>query len=287
MNIAKTIVALAVAFLSAAPAHAELMATPLQGDSRLVQFNYDEDNTFLVLTKPKAVTHIQFAPDESVQSIAAGDTAQWELTPTKNRKNIFVKPRYEGLETSMTIITDKRTYQFVMKSTGDGKKWYQRVSWLYASSLVLEQDAVLDEAAAESAMPAMPGMPAMPVTRPGSNATPVFGAVDQQAATGLGIRPESLRFGYEIKGNAAFRPTNVFDDGKSTYLKMPSSLQELPALFTVIEGQDYSLVNYTVNGDYLVVQRLVTEAVLKLGKSEVRVLKKPKSKSWFSASESE
>jgi type IV secretion system protein VirB9 len=287
MNIAKTIVALAVAFLSAAPAHAELMATPLQGDSRLVQFNYDEDNTFLVLTKPKAVTHIQFAPDESVQSIAAGDTAQWELTPTKNRKNIFVKPRYEGLETSMTIITDKRTYQFVMKSTGDGKKWYQRVSWLYASSLVLEQDAVLDEAAAESAMPAMPGMPAMPVTRPGSNATPVFGAVDQQAATGLGIRPESLRFGYEIKGNAAFRPTNVFDDGKFTYLKMPSSLQELPALFTVIEGQDYSLVNYTVNGDYLVVQRLVTEAVLKLGKSEVRVLKKPKSKSWFSASESE
>jgi type IV secretion system protein VirB9 len=287
MNIAKTIVALAVAFLSAAPAHAELMATPLQGDSRLVQFNYDEDNTFLVLTKPKAVTHIQFAPDESVQSIAAGDTAQWELTPTKNRKNIFVKPRYEGLETSMTIITDKRTYQFVMKSTGDGKKWYQRVSWLYASSLVLEQDAVLDEAAAESAMPAMPGMPALPVTRPGSNATPVFGAVDQQAATGLGIRPESLRFGYEIKGNAAFRPTNVFDDGKFTYLKMPSSLQELPALFTVIEGQDYSLVNYTVNGDYLVVQRLVTEAVLKLGKSEVRVLKKPKSKSWFSASESE
>ena len=95
--------------------HAELIATPLTGDTRLVQFTYDEDNTFLVLAKPKAVTHLQFAADEMLQSVASGDTAQWELTPTKNRKNLFIKPKFEGIETSMTVITDKRTYQFVMR----------------------------------------------------------------------------------------------------------------------------------------------------------------------------
>ena len=71
----------------------------------------------------------------------------------------------------------------------------------------------------------------------------------------------------------AFKPTQVFDDGKLTYLRMPQDVQELPALFAVIEGQEYSLVNYTVDGSYIVAQRLLDSAVLKLGKTEVRVTK--------------
>jgi hypothetical protein len=50
-------------------------------------------------------------------------------------------------------------------------------------------------------------------------------------------------------------------------------LQELPALFAVIEDKDYSLVNFEVKGDYLVAQRLLPLAVLKLGREEVRVVK--------------
>ncbi|MDP3169728.1 MAG: TrbG/VirB9 family P-type conjugative transfer protein, partial [Polaromonas sp.] len=45
------------------------------------------------------------------------------------------------------------------------------------------------------------------------------------------------------------------------------------ALFAVIEGQDYALVNYHIKGDYMVAQRLLDVAVLKLGKAEVRVTK--------------
>jgi type IV secretory pathway VirB9-like protein len=125
-----TVVLFAAGACVIAPANAELIATPLRGDSRLVQFNYDADNTYLVLAKPKAVTHVQFAVDELIQSVAAGDTANWELTPTKNRKNLFIKPKFDDSDTSMTVITDKRTYQFVLRSTGDGKKWYQRVNWV-------------------------------------------------------------------------------------------------------------------------------------------------------------
>ena len=248
---------------------AEMVATPLRGDSRLVEFNYDQDNTYLVLSKPKAVTDIQFAADELIQSVAAGDTANWEFTPTRSRKHLFVKPRFEDLETSLTVITDKRSYQFVLRSTGEGKKWYQRISWVYSRELVVTVDG--EDAPARAA--AKQSAPAS--------------AAGAEADLESGIEPSALRFGYQISGEAPFRPRVVFDDGKFTYFKMPSDLQELPALFAVIEDKDYSLVNFEVKGDYLVAQRLLPLAVLKLGREEVRVSKRPPKRSFFSFSSPE
>lgn len=259
----------ASSLFAALPAAAELIATPLRGDTRLVEFQFDPDNTFLVLSKPRAVTHLQFAPDEQIMSVAAGDTSNWEITPTKNRKNLFLKPKFEDLETSLTVLTDKRPYQFVLKSTTDGKKWYQRVSWVYSSQVVLELDpaAASDVEDAASTAAAHQGPPTSPsTTRPEGPA---------------GINPEAMRFSYRIEGDAKFRPEIVFDDGRFTYFRMPADLQEQPALFAVIEGNDFSLVNYTVNGNFIVAQRLLDNAVLKLGKPEVRVTRVEAKRNWF------
>jgi P-type conjugative transfer protein VirB9 len=253
-------VALGVALLGTAPlALAEMRATPLRGDSRLVEFLYDQDNTYLVLAKPKAVTHIQFAADEVIQSVAAGDTANWEFTPTRNRKNLFVKPRFDDQESSLTVITDKRSYQFVLRATGDGKKWYQRVSWAYSSELVLTMEGMPEAEEKPTASASQSGA-AAPAQKPARSPE-------------TGIDPEKLRFGYEISGDAPFRPRVVFDDGRFTYFKMPANLQELPALFAVTADKDFSLVNFEVKGEYLVAQRLLPAAVLKLGREEVRVVK--------------
>lgn len=247
--------ALALALAAGGPAAAELPATPVRADTRLVEFAYDPDNTFLLLAKPKAVTHVQFAADEAIQSVAAGDTTNWEFTPTRNRRNLFVKPRYENQETSLTVLTDRRSYQFVLRSTGDGRKWYQRVSWLYPRELLLTMEGGTE--------------PDATVTAATGKAAPLSG----EAASELTVTPDQLRFGYEIRGEAPFRPRVVFDDGRFTYFQLPAALQELPALFAVVEDRDYSLVNYEVKGDYLVAQRLLPAAVLKLGREEVRVLR--------------
>lgn len=262
-------VMLASAVLTAAPASAELVATPLRGDTRLVEFQFDPNNTFLVLSKPRAVTHLQFAVDEQIMSVAAGDTFNWEITPTKNRKNLFLKPKFEDLETSLTVLTDKRPYQFVLKSTSDGKKWYQRVSWVYSSEVVMELDPV---AASDQ------------VDAPGGAATAKGGTQVGNVAQPegpAGINPGAMRFSYRIEGDAKFRPEIVFDDGRFTYFRMPADLQEQPALFAVIEGNDYSLVNYTVNGNFIVAQRLLDSAVLKLGKPEVRVTRVETKRNWL------
>lgn len=265
------IAAAVTALLLHGTASAELVATPLRGDTRLVEFQFDQDNTFLVLTKPRAVTHLQFAADEQITSVAAGDTANWEITPTKNRKNLFIKPRYDDQETSLTVLTDKRPYQFVLKSTGDGRKWYQRISWIYPKEVVLDFDPGASDGVhrpSATQIEARDERELQPRTdQPSSRAPDGRMAGDMP----VGIRPESMRFDYSIEGEAKFRPEMVFDDGKFTYFRMPADLQEQPALFSVIEGTDYSLVNYTVSGNYIVAQRLLDTAVLKLGKPEVRV----------------
>ena len=121
--------------------HAEMSATALPGDTRLVEFEYDPDNTFLVLARPKSVTHVAFGEDEKISTVAGGDTKNWELSPTSDRRHLFVKPLFEGLETSMTVLTDKRSYQFVLRSTGPGSKWYQRVTWRYGQTILMDMRA--------------------------------------------------------------------------------------------------------------------------------------------------
>jgi len=234
------------------PAQAELFATPLPGDTRLVQFEYDADNTFLILSRPKALTHIEFGPDERIQTVAGGDTKHWELTPTQNRRHLFVKPVYEQMETSMTVITDKRTYQFVLRSTGPGAKWYQRVTWRYGETMLLDMREA-EEKAAEA-------------DKAARNAD----KERQDQTLAVGVNPKDLRFDYSIEANAPFRPVSLFDDGKFTWIRMPSKLVELPALFGMTEAGELSIVNYVVQGDYMLAQRVMDRGVLKLGKQEGR-----------------
>lgn len=243
------VVAIPYIFGICSTAHAELVATPLPGDSRLVQFEYDADQTYLVLAKPKAVTHIEFAADERITTVAAGDSKNWELTPTSNKRNLFVKPIYDQIETSMTVLTDKRSYQFVLRSTGQGSKWYQRVTWRRDQTMLLDLGAAVEAKDKE--------LRAAEAERRENSASDYFS-------------PAKLNFGYQITGEAEFKPLAVYDDGRFTWIKLPPNLQEMPALFASVPDGDFQLVNYLVKEDAIVAQRLMTSGVLKLGKTEVR-----------------
>lgn len=245
-----------------------VLGTPITGDTRLIQYHYNPDHTYLVLGRPKAVTHLQFAANEVIRTVAAGDTSSWEITPTKDRRNLFVKPKFEGLETTLTVLTDERAYQFVLRSTGEGRKWHQRVTWIYGSDMLLQLPD-LDT----SSGPTTAGSPSAASVSGGRQQPVAAAPVAQPAEPSIvaGIRPEKLRFTYEVAGDAAFKPVIVFDDGRFTYLKLPPAVQELPALFAVSESGEYSLVNFEVQGEYMVAQRLLNQAVLKLGRSEVKV----------------
>lgn len=243
------------------PAQAELVPTPVNGDARLVTFDFDPDNTYLILTKPRAVTHLELPAGERVVTIASGDTTNWEITPTKDSRHIFIKARIETASTTMTAITDRRSYQFIIKATSEGQKWYQRVTWRIPQTLIVDQS---EHSAGDIA----------PSVAPSALEPQVESATPQ-------VDPDKLNFAYQVDGEAAFKPTSVFDDGTFTWIRMPSKLQELPVLFAKDERGEFMLVNYITRGDYLVAQRLAERLVLKLGKTEVTVTKREQKKSWF------
>lgn len=83
-----------------------------------------------------------------------------------------------------------------------------------------------------------------------------------------GIDATSLRFGYRIDGDKPdWRPVQVFDDGKRTYIAFPPDIAatELPPLFEMGESGDLELINSRLRGTWLIADRLFARAELRLG----------------------
>lgn len=249
-----------VAGTATVSAYAELTPTPLSGDTRLVTFEYDPENTYLVLSKPRAQTHIKIPDGETIETVIAGDTASWDFTASKNNKNLFIKPKYDDIQTPLTIITTKRTYQIYARSTGENRKWYQQVSWEIAKGFVVDNSS---NEAVESEPPVRLGK--------------------QPQQDKFQLNPEKVNYKYSVTGSAKFKPTQVFDDGKMIWVKMPDAMVELPAFFAK-EGRDLVLINYVVRGKFVVVQQLVDKLVLKIGKEEVEISRGTGGWNWGSSS---
>lgn len=243
LKTAAALVALSAPFA----AQAELIATPLPGDTRLVRFEFDPNNTYQVLTRPKSVTDIELEPGESVKGMAVGDSFSWDCE-TGVPGHIFVRPKYDDMVTSGTVVTDKRTYQLMLRSTSaDVGKWYQRVTWGYPATSILQPVAAT-------------GMAAQP-----SEAKSPAGSLAR------GISVDQLNFDYSISGGAAFRPVQVIDDGTFTWLQMPSKLQDWPAVFWVTPDNRYAALTPVPDGRYLKVTKVVHKLLLKIGKEEVEI----------------
>lgn len=227
-------------------AYADIKAMPMPADAKLVEFNFEPNDTFVVLTRPKSVTDIVLHPDEEIVALALGDTFQWQTKDTKG--HVFVKPVRPNITTSVTLVTTARTYQFTLQASPEDGKWYQRVSFSYPQLMVIERER------AEGARRIVEAEKSR---------------LDAQVASS-GVAVDKLNWEYSVKGKAKFAPTQVFDDGKFTWLRMPKS-QDMPAFFLVAPNGDYELLNTHLKGDYVVIQRTLDKVALKLGEEEVIV----------------
>jgi P-type conjugative transfer protein TrbG len=236
------------ALLLVAPflANAELIATPLPGDTRLVRFEFDPNNTYQILSRPKAVTDIQLEAGEVVKGMALGDSFSWDCE-TGVPGHIFVRPKYDDVVTSGTVVTDRRTYQLMLRSTSsDVGKWYQRVTWGYPSTSMLQPIA-----AQASAVSVTNSASSDPLTR--------------------GVPVDQLNFDYKISGDAPFKPVQVIDDGNFTWIQMPASVQNWPAVFWVTPDNRYAALEPIPDGKYLKITKVMHKFLLKIGKEEVEV----------------
>lgn len=247
--------------------YAEMVPQPIPYETRLQKFVFDKDRSYEILTRPMSTTNIQLDADEKMVAFPMGDTSMWEIGSVGN--NVFIKPKFERLVNPATLVTTKRSYQLMLKSgTADGI-WYQRVHW--------EENHPLGSLNLNMAIPTTNADAIdkkKPISVQVSNST--------SSADFYDVAPESLKdldFEFSVEGDAPFKPTQVFSDGRHTWLQMPKDLNTMPAAF-IKKGNELAIVNFIVKGRYIVIQSLFEEALLKFNDQEIMIVKNNNKKWW-------
>ncbi|MDT7529009.1 type IV secretion system protein VirB9 [Sphingopyxis italica] len=199
---------------------------------------------FQIYTAPGQVTDIALQEGEELVGpgpVAAGDTVRWIIGDTlsgagvSRRVHILVKPTRPDIMTNLVINTSRRTYHIELRATPS--TYMAGVSWSYP------QDELIALRAAETERERL---------------APVAGGIDFAA----------LNFAYRISGDkVAWRPQRVFDDGRQLFVEFGANVAtaEMPPLFILGDKGAAELVNYRVQGRFMIVDRLFERAELRLG----------------------
>lgn len=227
-------------------------------ENRIVKYTYSPDVIFRIFTVTNLHTHIALGDDEGlIEPPMIGDSLQWRLSG--GPKNLYIKPLREGIETSMTVVTNVRTYQFQLIAGQKNAGMFQKVSFDYPdrdAQIKLRKETEVAAVTAEQ------------------------DRLSKQIVT-PNVDPASLNFGFDITGDAPFKPVSVYSDGKFTYLRMPN-VQDTPAVLLIDDDGKPSLIEYRIMENLIVVERVVKRLLLKLGTAEVRISEHglAKKKSW-------
>jgi type IV secretion system protein VirB9 len=218
-------------------------------------YPYSDGALYQVYAAPGQITDIALAPGEQLVGagpVAAGDTVRWVIGDTESgtgptkRVHILVKPTRPDLVSNLVINTDRRTYHVELRSTE--KTYMASVSWAYAQDqlIALRRQNALAEAG---------------------------------TAVARGVDINALNFRYKIEGDTPpWRPLRAFDDGRQVFIAFPTGIGqgEMPPLWVIGPAGGAELVNYRIQGNHMVVDRLFAAAELRLGgetQKRVRVVR--------------
>lgn len=204
-------------------------------------FNYRENAVYQVSSAVDYLTDIRLKPGESLTTPpTSGDTVRWNIAVMESGKgenvvtHIILKPTEPDISTNLVITTDEHLYHLAIKSSDVH-------------------------------------MPAVSWTYPEDNEKRMREAMLKKRLTEPTVSPQKLRFTYDISGSEySWKPVRVFDDRKKTFIQMPKDwkTREAPVLFILEDGEDPLLVNYRIEGDFYIVDRLFNKAELVLGKKK-------------------
>ncbi|BBF80069.1 TrbG/VirB9 family P-type conjugative transfer protein [Asticcacaulis excentricus] len=221
---------IAVPLLAVAPAQAQ--------DSRIRTITYVDGEVIRLDTCVSFQTMITFADNEKIENVAVGDAAQWQATPNKRGNLMFVKPFQRGAFTNLSVVTNRRTYAFELR-TKDAAAC-KRGEVIYDLRFTYPKDEEEAREAAEKAA-AAPASPAKPVS----------------------TLPEKRNTSYTYAGDPSLVPMRLFDDGQSTYLMWGEGVP-FPAIYAVLDGKE-TLVNFGYREGFIVIEQVGPAFVLRRG----------------------
>ncbi len=226
--------------LIALPFSASALEIPKGGphDERIKFVDYNPAEVVGITAHYGFSTHVEFAPGENILKIGMGDVKAWELGKLGN--HLFMKPKGKKAGTNMTVLTDKRVYNFELnahKSLGGAHP--------EPNDMVFQlKFRYPDEAAAHAEKVAQSK------------------ALQEKLAQQTTSLPEN--WNYWVKGSEVLAPNKAYDDRRFTYLTFANN-KEMPAIYVENPDGTESLVNTHVEGDVIAVHKIAQKLVLRKG----------------------
>jgi len=158
--------------------------------------------------------------------------------------HLLIKPLDVGLDTTLVVTTNRRTYHFRLRSSRS--KFMPYVDFTYPEDAMAKWQAIRNK------------------------------KIDHMRDNTLPATNEylgDLDFKYQIDGSTRWTPTRVYNDGKKTIIEMPYSMQqtEAPTLLVVrkeggmFTDDDIQMVNYRLQGNRYIVDSVFDKAMLIAG----------------------
>jgi len=212
---------------------------PLAHNAKIQVFSYQKDVIYKYVGTYEFQSHIKFQHGETIQTVSMGDTSGWEMVPSGNR--LFLRPLNSNAFTNMTLITNKRVYQFLL----DAKS----VESFQDNSAIFEVRFLYDD-----------------------DTNRGFTIIEQGSDDVVDFSdPNKYNFNYTFAGPDRIAPVKVFDDGDFTYFEFREQNAEIPAIFNVDSDGYEGIVNYRVRGNYIIIERLSGIFTLRHGTDTVCV----------------
>lgn len=234
---------------------------PVPGKDGTIRFQFGASQPSIVCAVMQ-VCDVELQAGEQVNSIHLGDTVRWTVEPAITGsgpyevQHLILKPLDVGLETSLVVTTNRRTYHMRLRS--HRTEFMPRVAFSYPNEMMAQWAALKNRQVKEQAKER---------------------AVKTLPATGEYLG--DLNFNYTITGNAAWKPVRVYNDGTKTIIQMSSAMAqtEAPTLLVVrkdgglFSDEETVIVNYRVQGDRYIVDTIFDKAIMitGIGSSQDRV----------------
>jgi len=181
--------------------------------------------------------HLQWASGEEFVSLGSGDTGGFDIGTEKN--HFFIKPKQERVGTNLTVLTNRRAYQFDYSVAKAPPNAAALKNMVYSVRFIYPQDEAR-LAAAE---------------------------LERQRTESYFVQTQGDRArnsDYWFCGSTSLKPLVAYDDGVSTRIKF-AARGEFPAIFVKNEDESESLLNFNVDRDEVVIHRVARRFVLRRG----------------------
>lgn len=222
---------------------------PVPGADGTIRFVYGASQPSIVCAVMQ-VCDVELQPGEQVNSVNLGDSVRWLVEPAisgngeRAVQHLIIKPLDVGLETSLVVTTDVRTYHLRLRS--------HRTDYMPRVAFSYPEDAAAKFAAIKRAEAIVRKTNTIPAT---------------------GEYLGDLDFGYRVSGKASWKPVRVYNDGTKTIVEMPKSMRETeaPTLLmlrdsgTPFQKDEQVMVNYRLQGNRYIVDTLFEKAILIAG----------------------